>query len=77
MVLLAGVGFAVAVTDFVVPLIGAGVGTLILAAACVQALRIANRFERANVWRLVDPAPAEKATRPALSSSLPPASPSS
>lgn len=53
MILLALVGLAIAVTDVVIPLVGAGVSTVILAAACVQALRITRRFERANTWQPV------------------------
>lgn len=59
MILLAMVGFAIASSDIVVPLVGAGVMTIIIAAACVQALRISNRFEREKVWTLTDPSNAE------------------
>ena len=63
MILLAGVGFAIVITDIEIPLLGAGVATLILAAACVQALRISRRFERTNIWQLVDPPPVEAEDR--------------
>ena len=52
MILLAGVGLAIALTDVAIPLVGAGVCTIVLAAVCVQALRISRRFERADTWRL-------------------------
>jgi len=64
MILLAGVGFAIALTDAEIPLLGAGVATVILAAACVQALRISHRFERTGAWQLVDP-PLADADEPA------------
>lgn len=64
MILLAGVGFSIAMTDVQIPLLGAGATTLILAAACVQALRISQRFERTNIWQLVDP-PLAEAEEPA------------
>ncbi len=73
MILLAFAGLAIAVTDIVVPLVGTGISTLILAAACVQALRISRRFEKANIWKLVDPVKEEGAEeepeeeKPALS----------
>lgn len=59
MILLAGVGLSIAMTDVAIPLLGAGLCTLILAAACVQALRISRRFERADTWRLAATVPDE------------------
>ena len=61
MILLAGVGFSVTMTDPVIPVVGAGMTTLILAAACLQALRISRRFERTETWKLVTPAKDEPA----------------
>lgn len=52
MMLLAGVGVSIALTDVVIPLVGAGVFTVLIAAGCLQALRISRRFERADTWRL-------------------------
>lgn len=60
MMLLGGVGIAVAMTDVQITLIGAGVATAILAAGCVQALRISQRFERTDIWKLADSRPAEE-----------------
>lgn len=54
MILLAAVGLAITTTDVVVPLVGAGVTTIILAAACFQALRITRRFERSTTWQVSD-----------------------
>lgn len=59
MMLLAGVGLAIAMTDVMVPLVGAGVATVVLAAGCVQALRLSRRFELTKVWQLAEPAEAE------------------
>lgn len=59
MILLAAVGFAITVTDVVIPLIGAGVATAILAMACIQALRISRRFEQNRAWEVVSPAQVE------------------
>ena len=55
MMLLAAVGFAIAATDIAVPGLGAGLATLILAAACVQALRISRRFAANRNWRITNP----------------------
>lgn len=52
MMLLACVGLSIALTDVVIPLIGAGVCTVLIAAGCLQALRISRRFEQADTWRL-------------------------
>jgi cation:H+ antiporter len=54
MILLAIVGFAITATDVVVPVVGAGVTTVILTTACVQALRISRRFERSKAWQVAD-----------------------
>ncbi|YBW40154.1 sodium:calcium antiporter [Nitrobacter sp. TKz-YC01] len=61
MILLAAVGFAITVTDIVIPVVGTGVTTVILAAACVQALRISRRFERNTTWQVIDPPDVEAA----------------
>lgn len=62
MILLAGVGLSIALSDFALPLVGAGIFSLLLAAACVQALRISRRFETADTWRLATAVPDEPAT---------------
>lgn len=59
MILMAGVGFAITGTDVVIPLVGAGVTTVMLAAACVQALRISRRFESSKAWQIVDLSPVD------------------
>ena len=56
MILLAGVGFSITITDVTIPLLGAGVTTLILAVCCVQAMRISLRFELAKTWQVTSPA---------------------
>ncbi len=55
MLLLAGVVVAAASGDFVLPGLQIGIGSLLLAAGCIQALRMAARFERQHVWDAVDP----------------------
>lgn len=55
MLLLAGVVVAAASGDFVLPGLQIGIGSLLLAAGCIQALRMAARFERQQVWDAVDP----------------------
>jgi cation:H+ antiporter len=54
MMLLAAVGFAIATGDVVIPLVGAGLATLILALACIQALRISRRFVDHPGWKATD-----------------------
>lgn len=54
MMLLAAVGFAIATGDVVIPLIGAGLATLILALACIQALRISRRFVDNSNWKIAN-----------------------
>lgn len=59
MMLLAGVGFAIATGDVVIPLVGAGLATLILALACLQALRISRRFVDNPGWKVIDASPVD------------------
>ncbi|WP_247594639.1 sodium:calcium antiporter [Sphingopyxis sp. PAMC25046] len=54
MILLAGVAFAIATGDMVVPLLGAGLATLILAVGCVQSLRISRRFVDNPNWKITN-----------------------
>ncbi|WP_188055242.1 MULTISPECIES: sodium:calcium antiporter [unclassified Sphingosinithalassobacter] len=54
MVLLSGVAIACVTGDFEVPYLGTGIGTLVLAFGCIQALRISARFEREHVWEVVN-----------------------
>jgi len=48
MMLMAAVAVAIIVDDVLIPVLGSGILSLALALACVQALRIANRFESNN-----------------------------
>lgn len=60
MILLAGVGFSITITDVMIPGIGAGVTTVVLAVACVQAMRISRRFEAAKTWQIAGAAIADE-----------------
>lgn len=51
MMLMAAVAVAIMVDDLMIPVLGSGVLSLALALACVQALRISNRFESSDTWR--------------------------
>lgn len=53
MILLAGVALAVTGGDVLIPHLGVGVGTAVLAVAGFQALRVSARFERERVWEAV------------------------
>lgn len=57
MILLAGVALAITVGDVEIPFVHAGIGTLLLALGCLQALRVASRFGRTHVWDVVTQAP--------------------
>lgn len=61
MMLMAGVAVAIAIGDTTIPLLGTGVLSLLLAVACLQALRIASRFERGNTWKALNPPDSEPA----------------
>lgn len=51
MMLMAAVAVAIMVDDLLIPVLGAGFLSLALALACIQALRISNRFESSDTWR--------------------------
>lgn len=53
MILLAAVALVVTTGDFEIPVIGIGLGVLVLSVGCVQALRLSARFQHAHVWDAV------------------------
>ena len=55
MILLAAVIIAISTGDIAIPVIGTGIASLLLAIACFQALRVANRFESAETWEATNP----------------------
>lgn len=63
MILLSGVAIVITTGDVALPFIGTGIGATILLLACLQALRVASRFEKARSWRAVDP-PDIRAAKP-------------
>ncbi|HEX6217994.1 MAG TPA: sodium:calcium antiporter [Sphingomicrobium sp.] len=56
MLLMAAVAIAILVGDTAVPVLNAGLLSLVLAGACLLAFRIANRFEHHPGWQIVGPA---------------------
>ena len=64
MMLMAAVAIAISVGDVGLPIIGTGVFSLALVAACFQALRISNRFEHRRTWEVVDPPERERVESP-------------
>lgn len=61
MMLMAGVAIAISIGDTAIPLLGAGVLSLLLAVACFQSLRISSRFENSNTWQAMNPPESEPA----------------
>lgn len=57
MILMAAVAVAISVGDTGLPVLGTGILSLALAIGCIQALRISNRFEKGNSWKVVNPPP--------------------
>ncbi|MCF8709667.1 sodium:calcium antiporter [Rhizorhapis sp. SPR117] len=55
MMLMAGVAIAISIGDTNIPVLGTGILSLLLAVACVQALRISSRFEGSNTWKAQHP----------------------
>lgn len=56
MLLMAAVAIAILVGDTAVPVLNAGLLSLVLAGACLLAFRMANRFEHHPSWQIVGPA---------------------
>lgn len=63
MILMAAVAIAIASGDTMIPLVGTGLVSFALALACLQALRVANRFEGSRHWEVVDAPQSEPAQR--------------
>jgi len=55
MILMAAVAIAILTGDIAIPILGAGILSLLLALGCWQAMRISNRFEGSDRWQAVDP----------------------